>query len=291
MRSIDGLPSTVGTSESDNVAEIPAAIGQGYLHVQSRLRITRDGGHSILAVSGESSTRLGRVSARAPVDSMRTNVDEGNMGNRGRVASSSNHAVNHRYNPYVLRPRPPVSIPPSVTSHPIPVPATPPSYVRSAFPPTTTLPGAIHAPSCVASSASPTNAIPSVPSSDVAIAAIINFLDEKRDQTGFLQYSFHRLCAVLLKAFPALSDMVQRENIIWLAEQRGQVVVVPKQVGYWVMLRSSSQDDPSILKQPTPFNPLNRNTTEAQVAQSTHVTPTGKITFRMYSSSLLIPNI
>ena len=37
-------------------------IGQGYLLVQSRLRVTRDGGHSILAVSDpESTTRVGRV--------------------------------------------------------------------------------------------------------------------------------------------------------------------------------------------------------------------------------------
>ena len=35
-------------------------LGQGYLHVQSRMRLTRDGGHSILAVDGS----LGRVTTR-----------------------------------------------------------------------------------------------------------------------------------------------------------------------------------------------------------------------------------
>lgn len=39
-----------------------APIGQGYLHVQSRLRVTTDGGHSILAVNDpEHTTRFGRV--------------------------------------------------------------------------------------------------------------------------------------------------------------------------------------------------------------------------------------
>ncbi|KIP08577.1 hypothetical protein PHLGIDRAFT_44166, partial [Phlebiopsis gigantea 11061_1 CR5-6] len=37
------------TAVEDSDTPSPAAIGQGYLHVQSRLRITRDGGHSILA--------------------------------------------------------------------------------------------------------------------------------------------------------------------------------------------------------------------------------------------------
>ena len=40
-----------------------APLGQGYLLVQSRLRVTRDGGHSILAVDDpKNTTRLGRVS-------------------------------------------------------------------------------------------------------------------------------------------------------------------------------------------------------------------------------------
>ncbi|EKM56167.1 uncharacterized protein PHACADRAFT_184852 [Phanerochaete carnosa HHB-10118-sp] len=47
---------------SDDDAGIVAPLSQGYLHVQSRLRVTRDGGQSILAVSDpESTTRLGRV--------------------------------------------------------------------------------------------------------------------------------------------------------------------------------------------------------------------------------------
>ncbi|KIP04588.1 hypothetical protein PHLGIDRAFT_189642 [Phlebiopsis gigantea 11061_1 CR5-6] len=41
---------------------IVAPIGQGYLHVQSRLRVTTDGGHSILAVNDPGhTTRFGRV--------------------------------------------------------------------------------------------------------------------------------------------------------------------------------------------------------------------------------------
>ena len=50
-----------GVGASDDVGTV-APIGQGYLHVQSRLRVTRDGGHSILAVNNPASTtRLGRV--------------------------------------------------------------------------------------------------------------------------------------------------------------------------------------------------------------------------------------
>ncbi|KAI0344940.1 hypothetical protein BDW22DRAFT_1469295 [Trametopsis cervina] len=41
-------------------------LGQGYLQVRSRLRLTRDGGHSLLAVADpEHTTRLDRVSARS----------------------------------------------------------------------------------------------------------------------------------------------------------------------------------------------------------------------------------
>ncbi|EKM56169.1 uncharacterized protein PHACADRAFT_209653 [Phanerochaete carnosa HHB-10118-sp] len=51
-----------GDSGASDDAATVAPIGQGYFHVQSRLRVTRDGGHSILAVSDpESTTRLGRV--------------------------------------------------------------------------------------------------------------------------------------------------------------------------------------------------------------------------------------
>lgn len=53
--------SGVGSSDSDSIGAV-APIGQGYLHVQSRLRVTRDGGHSILAVNDPTdTTRLGRV--------------------------------------------------------------------------------------------------------------------------------------------------------------------------------------------------------------------------------------
>lgn len=50
------------TSEVPN--SVPAHIGQGYLHVQSRQRITRDGGHAILAIPDKDATRLSRVSTR-----------------------------------------------------------------------------------------------------------------------------------------------------------------------------------------------------------------------------------
>ncbi|GJE88163.1 hypothetical protein PsYK624_042460 [Phanerochaete sordida] len=55
--------SGVGTSDD---AGAVAPLAQGYLHVQSRLRVTRDGGHSILAVSDpEGTTRVGRVPGKA----------------------------------------------------------------------------------------------------------------------------------------------------------------------------------------------------------------------------------
>lgn len=41
-------------------------LGQEYLVVHSRQRITRDGGHSFLAVQDEGHTRLGRVAAPIP---------------------------------------------------------------------------------------------------------------------------------------------------------------------------------------------------------------------------------
>jgi hypothetical protein len=49
-----------------------SSLGQGYLTVRSRLRVTRDGGHSLLAVQDtQHSTQLGRMKATllAPVDS------------------------------------------------------------------------------------------------------------------------------------------------------------------------------------------------------------------------------
>jgi hypothetical protein len=47
-----------------------SSLGQGYLTVRSRLRVTRDGGHSLLAVQdAQHSTRLGRVQASATVSS------------------------------------------------------------------------------------------------------------------------------------------------------------------------------------------------------------------------------
>ena len=62
----EGLTRTSGVDASGYAGAI-APFGQGYLHVQSRLRVTRDGGHSILAVGGPAgTTRLGRVSARDP---------------------------------------------------------------------------------------------------------------------------------------------------------------------------------------------------------------------------------
>jgi hypothetical protein len=46
-----------------------ATFGQGCLLVRSRMRITRDGGHSLLAVSDPNlNTRLGRVSTSPPAD-------------------------------------------------------------------------------------------------------------------------------------------------------------------------------------------------------------------------------
>lgn len=54
---------TEGTKSSKTKKKVPAILGQGYLHVQSRLRVTRDGGHSILAVPDPTTTtRLGRSS-------------------------------------------------------------------------------------------------------------------------------------------------------------------------------------------------------------------------------------
>lgn len=55
-----------------------APIGQGYFQIQSRLRVTRDGGHSILAVPDpDSSTRLGRVRTQSTTGSSEgtTNVE------------------------------------------------------------------------------------------------------------------------------------------------------------------------------------------------------------------------
>jgi hypothetical protein len=48
-----------------------STLGQGYLTVRSRLRVTRDGGHSLLAVQdAQHATRLGRVHAVAPTASV-----------------------------------------------------------------------------------------------------------------------------------------------------------------------------------------------------------------------------
>ena len=73
--SVRGSDSTPWHSESDSgVAHSDDAgtveqLGAGYLHVQSRLRVTRDGGHSVLAVRDPTrTTRVGLGSAGVPED-------------------------------------------------------------------------------------------------------------------------------------------------------------------------------------------------------------------------------
>jgi hypothetical protein len=57
--------SDLATSDSGEQSSTIRAIGQGYLIVRSRLRITQDGGHSMLAVQNNTlSSRLGPVSIR-----------------------------------------------------------------------------------------------------------------------------------------------------------------------------------------------------------------------------------
>jgi hypothetical protein len=57
--------SDLGTSNSGEHSSTIRTIGQGYLVVRSRLRITQDGGHSMLAVQNDMlSTRLGPVSVQ-----------------------------------------------------------------------------------------------------------------------------------------------------------------------------------------------------------------------------------
>lgn len=55
-------------------------LGQGYLVVRSRLRLTLDGGHSLLAVTTPGmSTRLGRVSGRATGDTLESKTTSAPM--------------------------------------------------------------------------------------------------------------------------------------------------------------------------------------------------------------------
>lgn len=72
-----GLSDGEEADESTLTREV-APIGQGYFQIQSRLRVTRDGGHSILAVPDpDSSTRLGRVRTQSTTGSSEgtTNVE------------------------------------------------------------------------------------------------------------------------------------------------------------------------------------------------------------------------
>lgn len=63
-------PSGLGikSAENDPFGSMTVApFGQGYLVIHSRQRITRDGGHSLLAVRDEAAhTRIGRVAAPNP---------------------------------------------------------------------------------------------------------------------------------------------------------------------------------------------------------------------------------
>ena len=63
-----------GISVSDDMGTV-APFGQGYLLVQSRQRVTRDGGHSILAVSDPANTtRVGRGAKTEPVENTMPDV-------------------------------------------------------------------------------------------------------------------------------------------------------------------------------------------------------------------------
>lgn len=65
MFSPSGIGLRPANFDETSVETRVGTLGQGYLHVRSRLRITRDGGHSRLAVRDASNTtRLDRVSIR-----------------------------------------------------------------------------------------------------------------------------------------------------------------------------------------------------------------------------------
>lgn len=67
-----------------------ASIGAGYFHVHSRSRVTRDGGHSILAIPDpDSTTRIGRVHTRSDSRSSESTVNVGSDGDRGGASAPS----------------------------------------------------------------------------------------------------------------------------------------------------------------------------------------------------------
>lgn len=79
-------PTALGARISDQVTEgnevvtnrHVAPIGPGYFHVHSRSRVTRDGGHSILAIPDpDSTTRIGRVHTRSDSRASESTVNVG----------------------------------------------------------------------------------------------------------------------------------------------------------------------------------------------------------------------
>lgn len=206
--------------DSDTGRQIPAPIGQGYLHVQSRLRITRDGGHSILAVPDSGAIRLGHVPGRSQIIDVHENenMEHGISGTSSLAGSVAAEATD--ISPFQTKTMDrsgdsgfDVQAPPFVSSSSLPRP----------FPsqPDTT-----------------------APSRQIEISVLIDYLTRERDGLGVDKVSMDQVIEKLNRGFPTLS-VDELRGVVHRVTQDGLVIVISKTLLEWVMLASPAENVPA----------------------------------------------
>lgn len=206
--------------------QVPGAIGQGFLHVQSRLRITRDGGHSILAVPDPSgTTRLGRVSASAGKPPSGTGVASG-IGNQpghggpGGTPAPTGQAPTG------------ASVPSGPKHQDFDQMSVSDTSTASSADFQTEVPASVYSPP--ASSSTNPGA-----STNAEFKPILAYLEWKRTefQCGALSVKNVRKYFTNLKPNPYLGKKI--EDVIHRAEQRGLLTITLKKGKEWVRLSPS----------------------------------------------------
>lgn len=227
------------TAIEDSEPPRPAAIGQGYLHVQSRLRITRDGGHSILAVPHEASaTRLGRVPARGAGDIAHAGADRGhsadNVDEPATLESIWPRAAPFKFGSTGYNPAAPAFVPVLTASRPIP---QAPSVSSSTLP-------AVDSSTFSRPPESPWTPYPQPasfteppPMSEAATQAVVNYLKWWHRHFKIARLPFSNVRKELNKMFPDQTG-ADCEGIIWRAEQQKLVVLTQEGGVLWAQLPS-----------------------------------------------------
>lgn len=210
--------SEAARTDSGAGRQIPAAIGQGYLHVQSRLRVTRDGGHSILAVPDAGATRLGRVSGRSQVTDVHGSMEH----SIGRTSSLSGLVTAEATNTSPFH----ATVKKEAGGSDLDVhepPYTPVSSLPAPFPIQTSTP---------------------TPLRPIEIAALIDYLTWGREQLGIVEVSMNYVIEELRRRFPT-SSVEELRGIVLSAAQDGLVLVSSNELGEWVMLVPQARTAPA----------------------------------------------